>query len=216
MTLATGKSDRTRPLLDGTVKPDGIDLICITLDPHETFWRMIRYEEFDASEMSMSSYLMAKEAGKGLIAIPVFPSRAFRHSYIFCNVDSKINEPGDLVGKKVGVPEYQITAALWVRGMLQHGYDISPDKVKWFTEREERLPFTAPKRVHIERIPKGKDLDSMLVKGEIDALIEPTIPSSIAQKSPKVKRLFQDYKRVEQNYYKKTGYYPIMHTVVIR
>lgn len=133
LTLACWDYDRTRPLQDGTVQVEGVDLTYLPLRVEETFWRMLRYQEFDAAELSMGSYLMARDKGSPrLIAIPVFPSRAFRHSCIYINTGSRIKEPKDLVGKRVGVPEYQITMAIWARGILQHEYGVQPEKMKWF------------------------------------------------------------------------------------
>jgi 4,5-dihydroxyphthalate decarboxylase len=216
LTLACTLSEHVSPLFTGRVKPDGIDLITVHLNhPSEIFWRMLRFQEFDASEMSLASYLRVKLAGQPFIAIPVFPSRKFRHSFVFVHKDAGIENPEDLAGKRVGVPEYQMTAAVWVRGFLQHDYGLEPHHVKWFLEREERTPFSGYPGLSLERIPPGKKLDAMLINQEIDGLINPR-PSHELLQSDQVRRLFPDFKKVEMDYFKRTGVFPIMHTVVLR
>ncbi|HEX7227647.1 MAG TPA: PhnD/SsuA/transferrin family substrate-binding protein, partial [Candidatus Binatia bacterium] len=138
LTLACWDYDRTRALQDGRVEVEGVDLTYLPLRVEETFWRMLRYGEFDAAEMSTGSYLMSRDKGAPkLVAIPVFPSKTFRHSCIYINTDSGIRKPADMAGKRVGVPEYQITMATWARGILQHEYGVLPEKMKWFTGGEE-------------------------------------------------------------------------------
>jgi 4,5-dihydroxyphthalate decarboxylase len=223
LTLSCWEYDRTRALQEGKVHVEGVDLTYLPLHVEETFWRMLRYQEFDAAECSMSSYLMARERGyPRLIAIPVFPSRFFRHSFIFVNTESGIEAPKDLVGKRVGVPEYQITAAVWVRGILQHEYGVAPEKMKWFTGgaedpgREEKLRPDLPKDIDIRWIGPTRTLSSMLEQGELDALICAHIPSPFVRRSPKVKRLFANFREVEKDYYRRTKIFPIMHTIVLR
>lgn len=223
ITLACWEYDRTRPLQDGTVQVEGAELTYLPLHVEETFWRMLRYQDFDAAELSMSSYLMAREKGfPRLIAIPVFPSRFFRHSFIFISTDSGIEQPKDLVGKKVGVPEYQITAAVWIRGILQHEYGVPPEKMKWFTGgvenpgREEKLKPDLPKNIDIQWIGPDRTLSSMLERGEVDALICAHIPSPFVRGSSRVRRLFPNFRQVESDYYRRTKIFPIMHTVALR
>ncbi len=193
----------------------------------EVFWRTARYQDFDASEFSFQSYLVAKASAQGdglpLVAIPVFPSRSFRHSAIYINANAEIEKPEDLKGKTVGVPEYQMTAATWARGVLQHEYGVHPEDVgTWRTGgleqagRVEKLKLNLPSGVKVEPIPSDRTLNDMLEKGEIDALITARMPSSLVKGSPNVRRLFEDYPAVEKEYYQKTGIFPIMHTVVIR
>lgn len=223
VTLACWDYDRTRPLQDGTVQVEGVELTYLPLHVEETFWRMLRYQDFDAAEVSMSSYLMARDKGyPRLIAIPVFPSRFFRHSFIYINTDSGIEGPKDLVGKRVGVPEYQITAAVWVRGVLQHEYGVEPEKVKWFTGgaedpgRQEKLRPDLAKNIDIRPIGPDQTLSSMLERGEIDALICAHVPSPFVRRSSKVRRLFPNFREVEKDYYRRTKIFPIMHTVALR
>lgn len=223
LTLSCWEYDRTRALQEGRVQVEGVELTYLPLHVEETFWRMLRYQEFDAAECSMSSYLMSRDRGyPRLIALPVFPSRFFRHSFIFVNTDSGIEGPKDLIGRRVGVPEYQITAAVWIRGILQHDYGVAPEKVKWFTGgaedagREEKLKPDLGKDVDIRWIGPDRTLSSMLEQGELDALICAHIPSPFVRRSPKVKRLFANFREVEKDYYRRTKIFPIMHAIVLR
>jgi 4,5-dihydroxyphthalate decarboxylase len=217
LTIACGDYDRTHALVDGTVKPEGIELTWLDL-PHLEIWtRMLNFYDFDASEMSLASYVIAKTLNKPLIGIPVFPGRAFRHSYIFINSNSGIKEPGDLMGKRVGLGEFQQTATVWVRGILQHEYGIDLSKIKWFTwTAKSRMELALPKRYTVEKIPPGTAADELLRRGELDAVICTSLFPSFADGAPNVTRLFENYKEVEAAYFRKTGIFPIMHTVVMR
>lgn len=222
LTLACEHYDRTEALREGRVKPEGIDLICLSFRPHEIFWRMIRHLDFDVAEMSLAAYIIGKSRGESrFIAIPVFPSRGFRHSAIYVNVNSKIVKPEDLKGKRVGLPEYQVTAAVWVRGILKSDYGVDPKDIRWFIGgqeepgREERIELRLPPGVSVEPIPEGCTLSSMVDEGELDALLTPHVPS-VFPRSGQVRRLFQNFREVEKDYYKRTGMFPIMHTVVIK
>ncbi len=223
LTLACEDYDRTRPLRDGSVKAEGIDLNYLALPVEEIFWRMLRYEEFDVAELSMGAFLVDSARGRRpFIALPVFPSRTFRHRCIFVNVSSGIERPEDLKGKRVGLPEYTMTAAVWLRGQLQHEYGVQPEDVHWLQGGEEqpgrkdRVEFNLPPRVRLEVIPPDRTLNEMIESGEIDALMSPRMPSCFVRGSPRVHRLFPDFKRVEMDYFRRTGIFPIMHVVVIR
>lgn len=223
LTLACWDYDRTRALQDGRVEVEGVELTYLPLRVEETFWRMLRYGEFDAAELSMGSYLIARDKGHpSLVAIPVFPSRAFRHSSIFINSDSGIQQPQDLAGKRVGVPEYQMTMAIWVRGILQHDYGVPPDRVKWCTGGQEKpgridkVKHDLPESIDIRPIGPDQTLSSMLENGEIDALLSASLPSPFVRRSPKVRRLIPNFRQVEREYYRRTQIFPIMHTVVLR
>jgi 4,5-dihydroxyphthalate decarboxylase len=223
LTLACWDYDRTRALQEGTVQVEGVDLTYLPLRVEETFWRMLRYGEFDAAELSMGSYLMAREKGfPKLIAIPAFPSRAFRHSCIYINTGSGIKEPKDMAGKRVGVPEYQITMAIWARGILQHEYGVAPEQMKWFTGgeehpgREDKVKHDLPKTIDIRPIASDQTLSAMLERGDIDAMISAHMPSPFVRRSPKVARLIPDFPGVEKDYYRRTKIFPIMHTVALR
>jgi 4,5-dihydroxyphthalate decarboxylase len=214
--------DRIRSLTDGTVQVNGIDLNWLNMPVEETFWRMMRYQEFDVSELSLSSYLVGKDRGLPLTAIPVFMSRSFRHSGIYINSNSGITKPSDLRGKRVAIPEYQLTACLWIRGILQHEYGVKPSEMQWFTGGEEtpgrieKVSLKLPAEINIQPIAADQTLNQMLESGEVDALIAPRAPSSFLKGSPNVKRLFTDYVSVEKEYFKKTGIFPIMHVVAIK
>jgi len=216
ITFAGGCYDRTQALIDGTIEPEGLELNWLTLRYSEIWRRMLNDYDFDASELSLSSYLIAKSMGKPLIAIPVFPARTFRHSYIFINKRSGINEPTDLVGKRVGVADFQQTATVWMRGILQHEYGISLEKIQWFTWAKTRMEIELPKHYNIRVIPPQKDPEQMLKTGELDAVILAALFPSLLEDNPDVKPLFENYKEVEQAYYRKTNIFPIMHTVAIR
>lgn len=223
LSFACWNYDRIQALADGTVQAKGIDLNWINMPVEETFWRMMRHQEFDISELSLSSYLIAKDSGHPKFkAIPVFISRFFRHSGIYINKNSGIKEPADLRGKRVGVPEYQLTACLWIRGILHHDYGVHPADIHWYTGgqetpgRIEKVKLELPPEIHIQSIHEHKTLNEMLESGEIDALIAPRAPSCFLNGSPHVQRLFSDYVSVEKDYYKRTGIFPIMHVVVIK
>ena len=220
LTLACWDYDRVRPLMDGTVRPDGINLNFQSLVVEETFFRMLRYREFHASELSMSSYVVSLAKGAPFIAIPVFPSRFFRHSSIYIRAGNGIHEPRDLVGKRVGVPEYQMTAPVWIRGILSEHYGVPPDSMIHVTGgeeapgREEKLPICLPPAFQVERINGGDTLAAMLRDGRIDALVTARKPSTYDGQV--VRRLFPDFQAVERDYWRQTGIFPIMHVVAIR
>jgi 4,5-dihydroxyphthalate decarboxylase len=216
ITFAGACYDRTQALLDGTVKPEGLDLNWLVLRYSEIWRRMLNDYDFDASELSLSSYLIARSMGKPLIAIPVFPARTFRHSYVFVNRKSNINTPADLVGKRVGVADFQQTATVWMRGILQHEYGVPLETIQWFTWAKTRMEIELPKRFDIQVIPANKDPEQMLRTGELNAVILAQLFPSLLAGSAGVKRLFENYKDVEQTYYKKTQIFPIMHTIAIR
>ena len=223
LTLACWDYDRTRALADGSVQPEGIELNCLTQQVEETFFRMLRHREFDVAEMSLSSYAMAVAQGDpAFVAIPVFPSRFFRHSCIFVSARSGIREPADLVGKRVGTPEYQMTAPVWIRGILHDEYGVVPSTVHYRVGgeeeagREEKIRLELPATFKVTLIGPTQTLSAMLAEGEIDALYTARIPSTFRSRPDAVRRLFEDYVTVERAYYRKTQMFPIMHTVVIR
>jgi 4,5-dihydroxyphthalate decarboxylase len=217
LSFACGPYDRTQALRDETIRPEGIELKYIAGQPAELFWRMLQYQEFDISEMSMSNYISLVGAGDSpCIAIPVFLSRVFRHGFIFVNTNSGINAPGDLIGKRGGVPEYSQTAAVMIRGLLEHEYGIKPNQVTWIQGRADRMLLTLPSDVHVEPAPAGHELSEMLERGEIDFLITGNNPLCFRRHAPTVRRLFPNYRELERDYYRRTQIYPIMHTVVIR
>jgi 4,5-dihydroxyphthalate decarboxylase len=213
LTVACGRYDRTQALIDGRVRIEGVDeLNYLALRPGETFWRMLNHEEFDASEMSLSSYsILRSEGDTRFIAIPVFPSRVFRQNALYVKADSGIREPRDLKGKRIGVGDYQMTAAVWTRGFLQHEYGVRPQDLEWVVGRPIRA-ITQPPEVRI-RVQEGANLEQLLERGEIDALMSVMIPKHLGTA---VRRLIPNFREVELAYYRKTGIFPIMHTLVLR
>jgi 4,5-dihydroxyphthalate decarboxylase len=235
LSFAVERSERTLPLIDGTIHPEGIELVPIVADPSEIFWRQLKFKEFDISALSFSSYMITKSQGIDMIAIPVFPARRFMHAQLFVHTDSGVKEPGDLVGKKIGVGEYQQTAALWTRRILEHDFGVSQYKVDWYMERTEELShggatgFRPPPGISFRRIPPDKSLASMLVNHELDAApIHRALQkgSNIIDRSTqnrgtggdwsKIKPLFPDVIAEGERFVKKHGYVPASHTYVIR
>ena len=235
LSFISGLNERVQPLMNGTVRPEGVELVSTYSDPSETFWRQLRFQEFEISEMSLSSYLIARSRGMDMIAIPVFPARRFMHAQLSYHVDSGIKQPGDLVGKRIGVGEYQQTAALWTRGILEHDFGVSQYKVHWYMERSEELShggatgFTPLKGISFQRIPTDKSLASMLVNHEIDAAAVHRAfqrDSNIIDRSThirategdwsKVKSLFPDGIAEGTRFFRKHDYIPTNHTYIIR
>ncbi len=215
LTLACGNYDRTRALMDGTVQPEGVELNYLPMVPGETFWRMLNNAEFDVSEMSFSSYAILRSRGDDrFIALPVFTSRIFRHSAIYINSDAGIKVPADLKGRRIGVGDYQMTAAVWARGLLQDDYKVRPQDMQWIVGtavQEVELPAA------VSIVPAAQDTpELMLERGDIDALISVMLPRALNRQSGKVRRLFPDYREVEIDYFRRTGIFPIMHTLVLR
>jgi 4,5-dihydroxyphthalate decarboxylase len=222
LTLACGPYDRMEALQNGLVRPEGIDLTYLSIQsPPEIFARMIRKHSFDLAEMSMSMYIQARQKGDfPFIALPVFPVRLFRHGYIFINKRSGITKPKDLDGKRIGVPEYRQTAAVWIRGLLRHEYGVDLDSIHWFeggmnaAREQNSLDIRPPGPLKIDFVSETT-LNQMLVDGELDACIGARRPAAMGS-HPDIAKLFPDARRVEQEYYRKTGIFPMMHTVVIR
>lgn len=222
LTLACEDYDRTRALRDGRVQVEGVDLNFVAMPVEEAFWRMLQHEEFEASEMSLGAFLIDAARGrKSFVAIPVFPSRTFRHRCIFVNTGAGISRPQDLRGRRVGVPEYTMTAAVWLRGMLQHDYGMAPQDMVWVQGgveqpgRKDRVAFEPPAGLRLETV-HDRTLSQMLEGGEIDALISARMPSCFAQGSPRVARLFADFKQAEIDYFLRTRIFPPMHVIVLR
>jgi len=223
LTLACWDYDRTRALMDGSVQVDGIELVYLNQPVEETFFRMMRYREYDCSEMSLSSYTASLQAeNPPFIAIPAFPSRFFRHSCIFVSAKSGITRPEQLKGKRIGVPEYQMTAPVWIRGILSDDYGVKVTDCEHFSGgeeepgRDEKLKLNVPSSIRLKPIPGDKTLSRMLADGELDALVTARAPSTFHKEPDKVKRLFPNYVEVEKEYYRRTKIFPPMHTVVIR
>jgi 4,5-dihydroxyphthalate decarboxylase len=169
LTLATGDYESVRALKEGSVKPDGIELTVLTdMTSDNRHWRMIRNQEFDIAELSMSNFLMARYSGLPFVAIPVFLHRRFRHGFVFLNAAKGITKPTDLMGRKVGLRNFQATANLWIRGILEHEYGVRHRQIQWFKQDQEEVEWTPPADLKIQRIPAGKSVEKMLVEGELD------------------------------------------------
>ncbi|MDZ4345573.1 MAG: ABC transporter substrate-binding protein [Candidatus Binatia bacterium] len=217
LTFATGDYESIRALKEGVVKPDGIELTVLTdMTSDVRHWRMLRNREFDVAELSMSNYLMAKYTGLPFAAIPVFLHRRFRHGFVFLNAGKGITKPADLIGKKVGLRNFQATTNLWIRGILEHEHGVSQRSINWFKQDEEEVDWTPPADWKIQRIAPGKDVEQMLLEGELDALIHPDVIKPIREKDRRVNRLFPNYRDLEIDYFKRTGIFPIMHTTAIK
>ena len=223
MSFAMEKNPRNRAIFDHEVKPEAIEFTCTRVGPSELFWRQLRFAEFDVSEMSFSSYLVSRfEASPPFIAIPVFPSRSFRHSGIYIHTNSGIQAPEDLIGKRIGCAEYQLTANVWIRGMLSDEYGVTPSSFLTLTGgleqpgRIEKAGVSLPPGIETEAIEPTQTLSEMLDRGEIDALFTPRAPSCFVGGSAKVRRLFEDTYTAEREYYQRTKIFPIMHLVAIR
>lgn len=224
LTLACGDYDRTRALHDGTLSPEGIELVCLRLPVEDIFFRMARFAEFDAAELSLSSYLVSMTAdGPGrFVAIPAFLSRSFRHSGIYIHHASGIAEPEDLVGRTVGLAEYQLTANVWIRGILAEHHGVPVASVRYRTGglhapgRREKLRLALPDDIELAPIPAGCTLSDMLAAGQLDAVYSPRTPQCFRAGHPAVRRLFSDVRAVEADYHRRTGVFPIMHVVVLR
>lgn len=223
LTLACMDYDRTRALIDGRVRPEGIDLNYLSLPVEEIFFRMLRSGEFDAAEMSLSSYCMLLARGTPeFVALPIFTSRCFRHGCIFVSAKSSIEMPQQLAGKKIGIPEYQMTAPVWIRGILADEYGVDPASSSYFTGgqeetgRTEKLKLDLPARIKVTPIGATQTLSRMLLEGEIDALYSARVPSSFYSHPDEVRRLFSDPMSTEQDYFLRTDIFPIMHVVVLR
>jgi 4,5-dihydroxyphthalate decarboxylase len=217
LSLACGDYEIVRALKEGSVKADGIDLTVLTdMDSATRHWRMLRGREFDVCELSFSSYIMARYRKYSLTALPVFLHRRFRHGFIFVNSNAGIVSPLDLIGKKVGVKTFQATAILWMRGILEHDYGVPHKKLHWVTELDEDIEFSPSEDLQFSRAPRHKGVDMMLVEGELAAVLHPDLIKPFLEGDPRVKRLFDDPKSLEIDYFKRTGIFPIMHVTAIK
>jgi len=222
LSVAMGDYDRTRALIDGGVQIEGVDPVFMTFSPEEMFFRSFRNGEFDISELSFSSYLVKASRGESpYVGVPVFLSRAFRHTSIYVRTD-RITRPEDLKGRRVGVPEYQLTANVWARALLQDDYGVRPEDVIWVRGgintpgRPEKIGLQLPANVRLEAAPDGDTLSAMLDRGDIDGFIAPRPPGGRAARNPNVGWLFPDPTVSAKDYYRRTGVFPIMHVVGVR
>jgi 4,5-dihydroxyphthalate decarboxylase len=219
--LACGIYDRTVALADGSVEPEGVDLNFVPIGPAELFSRMLHNEEFDVSEFSLSNYLTLLSRGDNrFVAIPVFPYRAFRHSMIWVNANSRIREPRDLAGKRIGIPQYSVTALLFLRGMLMHEYGVKPQDLEWFQSDPPLLELNLPRDLRLVHMGlgthTGQVLDEMLEDCKLDAVANFFVPRGSYGDSPHLHRLFDNVRQVEIDYFRATGIFPIMHIIAVR
>jgi 4,5-dihydroxyphthalate decarboxylase len=230
LSIGMASNPRTWPILDGRVSADGIDFVPCVVHPSELFWRQLRFGDFDVSEMSFSSLMMAKANGdERFVGLPVFTTRRFFHTEMLVRRDSGIQSPADLKGKRVGVPEYQQTAALWTRGVLQHEFGVAPRDMEFWMERvpshshRGALGFTSPLGVTIRQIPPEKNIGSMMISGELDATLFYLVNPNMIDRStadlwhhPEIQPMFPDPLAEGIRFYRKTGIYPINHGMVIK
>ncbi len=221
LSLAVGPYDRTRALVDGSVQIDGVKASAMTLSPEEIFFRAFRHAEFDICELSLSSFTVKTAQGAcPYVGVPAFVSRAFRHTSIYVRSD-RIKQPGDLKGKKIGVPEYQLTANVWARALLEDDHGVKPSDIHWVRGgleqpgRPEKIAITLPKDVKLDDAPAGRTLSAMLEAGEIDGFIGPRMPSGFGR-DRHIGWLFADPVAAAKDYFKRTGIFPIMHLVGVR
>ncbi len=223
LTMTFWDYDRVQALADGRVGIEGCDAVHFSLDIHDIFFRAIRNREFDLTEMSFSSYMMMVDRGDPpYVAIPVFLSRMWRHSAIYIRTDRGIDRPEDLKGREIGVPEYQVTAALAARGLLSDEFGVKASDATWRTGgiedpgRPEKIALDLPPEIVCRPIPADRSLSGMMAGGELDAMVSPLPPSAFLRRSPVVGRLFPDYRAREKDYYRRTGVHPIMHVAALR
>jgi 4,5-dihydroxyphthalate decarboxylase len=222
LSVAVGDYDRTRALIDGTVAIDGVDPVFMTLGPEEIFFRAFRAAEFDICELSLSSFTVKTALGESpYVAVPAFVSRMFRHTAIYVRTD-RIKKPADLKGKKVGVPEYQLTANVWARALLEDEYGVKPSDIHWIrggiehAGRPEKISVKLPPGVRLDDAPEGATISALLEAGEIDGFIAPRPPALVERGHPNIGWLFPDPAAVAKDYFKRTGLFPIMHVLGVR
>ncbi|HZV21605.1 MAG TPA: ABC transporter substrate-binding protein [Hyphomicrobiales bacterium] len=221
LSIAIGDYDRTRPLADGSVQIDGVDPAILLLSPEEIFFRAFRFQDFDICELSLSSFtLKTAQNDCPYVGVPVFLSRAFRHTSIYVRTD-RIGRPEDLKGRKVGVPEYQLTANVWARAILEEDYGVKPSDIVWVRGgidepgRPEKIAITLPQGVKLEDAPENETISSLLIKGEIDGIIAPRPPNG-GKPAPNVGWLFSDPAAAAKDYFRRTGIFPLMHLLGVR
>ena len=229
LTVATWDYDRVRPIMDGRVKVEGCEINFIVVPPEECFHRAWNNQDFDVTELGLSGYIIGTSRGDGqvgglspYVGIPVFLSRSFRCSGIYVRTDRGIERPEDLKGKKVGIPEYQITAAVWSRGFLADEYGIKAEDLHWYQGgmddpgRKDKWPNNLPSGFPLTHLNGDQTINSMLMSGELDAFIGPRTPKSYRDGKTPLRRLFEDFETIEKDYYRRSGIFPIMHPLGLR
>ena len=223
VSIAVGNYDRTRTLFDGRVQIDGVDPVFMLLTPEEMFFRAFRHADFDVCELSLSSFVLRTARGDNpYVGVPVFLSRAFRHTAIVIRTDRRIDEPAKLKGRRIGTPEYQLTACVWARALLEDEYAVKPADITWVRGgmeqpgRIEKIDLNLAANVRLESAPAGRTLSELLEAGEIDGIIGPRLPSCFERGDPRMGWLFRDPTRAATDYYRRTGIFPIMHLLGVR
>ncbi|HEY2917627.1 MAG TPA: ABC transporter substrate-binding protein [Candidatus Binatia bacterium] len=217
LTLSCGDYDRTRPLIDGKIPTPGLDLTVISLPSAERHTRFVTKMEFDVCELQVAQYLGLKSRGAPITAIPVFPHRRFNHSCVMVRVDSDIERPEDLRGRRVGIHAHFNPIALWVRGLLQHEFAVAPNTIHWISDSAEHVPgWTPPQWLKIEAAPAGRKMQDLLAAGELDAQILSDSGADVLAINTVVRRLWPNYREVEADYFRRTGIFPIRHLVVVK
>ncbi|MFB6096421.1 MAG: ABC transporter substrate-binding protein [Haloferacaceae archaeon] len=216
LTFAVNEIDRTRPVIDGDVEIEGIDPTVLTLATPERHRRMLKFAEFDVCELSLGSYLASVGGDYPFTAIPAFPYRRFRHGYYFVNADAGIDEPADLEGGRVGVRRWQNTAGVWMRGIAEEYHGVDTTTVEWLVDDEDEIPVDVPDAYDVSRVSGDRNINDLLVDGDLDAIMYPGRPSAFQRGDPNVELLFPDYAAVDRRYYRDTGHFPLMHVIVVR
>ena len=217
LTLACGDYESVRALKEGALAPDGVDLTLLTaMDSSTRHWRFLRNQEFDVAELSASSYMVARDRGFPIVALPVFLHRRFRHGFAFINTGKGIRKPTDLIGRRIGVKHFMVTAVLWLRGILEHEYGVPHKSIEWFAELDEDIDFTPPPDLKFRRVAHEQSVETMLAEGELDAVLHSDLIKPFVAQDPRVARLFADHKQEEAAYFRKTGIFPIMHVLALK
>lgn len=217
LTLACGDYEIVRALKEGEVVPDGIDLTLLTdMDSTTRHWRFLRNREFDMAEVSSSSYIVARDQGLPFCAIPVFLHRRFRHGFVFINTAKGIRRPSDLIGRRIGVKSFLVSAVHWMRGILEHDYGVPHKSVEWFAELDEDIDIAPPAGLKLTRLGPDQSIETMLAEGALDAVLHSDIIKPLQARDPRVGRLFPDYKNEEIAYFRRTGIFPIMHVMGLK
>lgn len=217
LSLAIGDYEIVRALKEGQVQPDGIELTVLTdMDSTTRHWRFLRNGDFDVAEVSCSSYLVAIDQGMPFCGLPVFLHRRFRHGFMFINTTKGFEKPTDLIGCKMGVKQYQSSAQLWMRGILEHEYGVPHRSMEWYSELDESIDFDPPEDLKLTRLANDQSVEEMLAEGELDAVLHPDLIKPLVNKDPRVGRLFPNFKEEEMAYYQRTRIFPIMHVMGIR
>lgn len=213
LSLAIADYDRIRPLIDARVRPQGFDL-AVTTDEIGQFCVRPVYEEFDVAEMSMSWYVAARARGEPCVALPVFPLRMAVLGYLYCHRDAPYTHPRELVGKRIATPAFRYTVNVWLRGILRDHYGLAPEQMRWFTNEAETNQYVIPRGIDVTVVP-DKPISTLLLEGEVDAIMSPTPPPEYRRGDPEIRRLFPDARAESAAYFRNTGIYPITHTVVM-